>query len=66
MMTYIVEDTCNNIIEYFHKLSDAKYFVITRFPGYSILSMKGNYFGEGFHKYRYYLKANGKFERHII
>ena len=52
--TYIIENAEGEILQYFHRLSDAKYDLIKQFNNNrcSILCMKGPSFGEGWHQYR--------------
>ena len=57
--TYIVEIS-HQVLGYFHTLRDAKSYV--RFHGGNVLMMRGQYFGEGFHRYRLYLDG-GKWKR---
>ena len=60
MKTYIIENKDNEVLGYFCRLSDAKYYLVKQFnySTCSILMMQGDYFGEGWHKYR--LVFNGK------
>lgn len=62
--TYVIEDSTESAVEYFRTLSDAKRFVVRNFDkGFSILSLRGQNFGEGFHRFRYRLKNNVTFSR---
>lgn len=57
--TYRVENEKNEVIEYFRLLNDAKQYCVRYYDkDLTILSIKGDYFGEGFHQYRLRLNAN--------
>jgi len=65
--TYVIENSQNKVIEYFRRLKDAKEFMIKNFDqNWHILSISGQYFGEGFHKCRYYLKNDLTFKREKV
>jgi hypothetical protein len=67
--TYIVENDIGDVLEYSPRLWDAKNYLLkltTLNPGseFTILTVKGNYFGEGFHAHRYtYDAEKQKFKR---
>ncbi len=63
--TYILENKEGSVIEYFMFLNDAKRSLEHRHPTASILALKGNYFGEGFHHYRMKL-VDGRFKREML
>lgn len=50
-ITYIVEDSNNNIIEYCRTLKAAK-DILQRYDGHRIIKIRGQYFGEGYHVYQ--------------
>jgi hypothetical protein len=61
-VTYVILDDNENVLGYSHTLYDAKGWLLEKYPNAEILMMRGNYFGEGFHKYRMKL-VNGKFKK---
>jgi len=51
--TYLIESPDKHVVQYFRKLYEAKNVLLAiNNPEYRILCMKGQYFGEGFHRYQ--------------
>lgn len=72
MNSYYIEDCNGEIIEYTKTLTEAKEILQTMLGAYSandlrIVALKGQYFGEGFHKYylTYDIK-NDKYKKELI
>ena len=63
--TYVVYDESGRV-QYCKRLSNAKFILRNTkdiYKGY-ILCLKGQYFGEGFHKYFLKYYKNGKYKRY--
>ena len=68
MKTYTIINKNDQVVEYFRLLSDAKKYVVKLFDcNYSILVLRGQQFGEGYHTHKYTYNASKlKFSRESL